>query len=136
MNNIPHKKLVMGIATALLVIAAFFAGKAYGSGHARTVPQNGMMANGAFNRGGMRGGATIGQVIAKDATSITVSTVGGGSKIILYSPSTSVSKSAEGSIDDVSVGSTITATGTANPDGSVAASTIQVRPTGSVPAKQ
>lgn len=155
MNNIKNKKVILGIATALLIVAAFFAGKSYGSGHPKAGStqnaQNGMTASGGFNRGGMpgggaaggfagrggvAGGVTMGQVVSKDANSITVSITGGGSKIILYSPSTTISKSATGAIGDVAVGSTVTAIGSANSDGSIAATSIQIRPAGTAPIKQ
>ena len=78
---------------------------------------------------GRVGGATIGQVVSMDANSITVSIPNnGGSKIILYSPTTTVAKTTTGTISDVTVGSTITATGTANSDGSITATAIQIRP--------
>jgi len=127
--------IIIGI---VLIIIAFFGGKAYGKSHA-TPAAGGAYAG--FTRGaggagfagrtgGAAGGATIGQVVSEDASSITVSLAAGGSKIILYTPTTTVSKTSAGTISDVTVGSTITATGTANSDGSMTATAIQIRPAG------
>ena len=134
-------KIIAGSVGVVLIICAFFVGKAYGAKHPALSLRNGangFAMNGAGGRfggtgmnGSMRGafgGATIGTVLSKDATSITVLTPGGGSKIILYSPSTTVAKSASGSISDVTVGSTITAIGSTNSDGSVTATSIQILP--------
>ena len=127
-----NKQSTIYIIGAVLIIAAFFGGKSYGASHAAPAQQQipggfaGGMGRSGANRGGF-GGAT-GQVVSKDATSITVSIPNGGSKIILYSPTTTISKSATGAISDVAVGSLITATGATNADGSVTATNIQIRP--------
>lgn len=125
--------IIIGV---VLIIAAFFGGKAYGAKHLAARPgqgANGQFARGTFTGPGTRlgtaaGQATMGQVISKDENSITVSIPNGGSKIVLFSPSTTVAKSTQGSMDDVTVGSSITAIGSANSDGSVTATNIQIRP--------
>lgn len=83
------------------------------------------------------GGATMGTIIAKDATSITVELRAFGSttpsttgtKIVLYDPSTQIMKTSSGSANDLSVGDNVTVSGTSNSDGSVTATMIQLRPT-------
>ena len=138
------KNILWGIAIIILIIAAFFVGKSYGASHATSAAASATTATGRYGaagafagRTGAAGGATIGQVVSMDATSITVSLPGGGSKIILYSPITTIAKNTSGTISDVTVGSTITATGTANSDGSITASAIQIRPAGStMPQRQ
>ncbi|HWC57932.1 MAG TPA: DUF5666 domain-containing protein [Candidatus Paceibacterota bacterium] len=130
------------ISGVVLIVAAFFGGKAYGARHAagssaaRTARGGSGSGYGSGNFQGMGsgtargnfGGGVSGQVISKDATSITVGTPGGGSRIVLYSPSTTVYKSANGSLSDITTGSTIMVSGTTNPDGSVSATSIQLRP--------
>ncbi len=99
----------------------------------RTQLQQQFGGAGGTGRAG-RGGAglTIGSVLSKDATSLTIKMTDGSTKTIYYSDKTTVTKTADTTISDVAVGSEITANGTANTDGSVSATTIQIRP--AVPA--
>ena len=75
-----------------------------------------------------------GEIIAKDASSITVKLRGtqsdgsAGSKIIFLSDSTQVTKSAQGSTTDLSIGTQVSVFGTTNTDGSVSAQSVQIRP--------
>jgi hypothetical protein len=126
------------IIAVIVAIVFFFAGNAYGKhSTANTMTaaagQYGARAGAGFagGMGGARGGGGIvsGTVVSKDATSITVqSGTTAGSKIVLVSPSTTVAKSAQGTLSDVAVGTTVTVIGTANPDGSVTATSVQIRP--------
>jgi hypothetical protein len=79
-------------------------------------------------RGGANGGFTAGEVIAKDDKSVTIKLRDGGSKIIFLSASAEVTKSATGSAQDISIGTQVSANGTANSDGSMTAQTVQIRP--------
>lgn len=90
---------------------------------------------GGTGRGARAGGGMVGgEIIAKDANSITVKLRGSqtdgsaGSKIIFLSDTTQVTKSAEGSTTDLSIGTQVTAFGTQNSDGSVSAQSVQIRP--------
>ena len=89
---------------------------------------------------GAEGGFTAGEIISKDnpeggqasygaSKSVTIKIPNGGSKIIFFSDSTEINKSARGSADDLEIGKTISISGSANPDGSITAETIQLRPT-------
>jgi hypothetical protein len=80
---------------------------------------------------GAAGGIIAGQIIAKDANSITVKMADGSTKIVLVSGSTAVSKQAQGSQDDLTAGTQVAVTGAANSDGSLTASMVQIRPAGS-----
>ncbi len=68
-----------------------------------------------------------GEVIAKDAQSLTLKIQDGGSRIVFLSSSTTVSKTVEGSLNDIEIGKQIMITGKQNSDGSYVAQTIQKR---------
>lgn len=140
--NHPSKKTLSVIAAAAVAVAVIFFLAGFAAGKHRSSksqiagfgPAGGMMRGpgmtGAAN-GGMRGRAgngTAGTVLSSDATSITLSTQGGGSKTVLISPSTVVLKSAPGTRDDLSNGSNIIVTGSPNADGSISAATVSIRP--------
>ncbi len=121
----------VGVAVAALVVG-------FGAGYiTHTAPSatNLQGSRGGFGgAGNMRGGSNgsgllSGTVATKDAGSITVNTRDGSSHIVLITPATTVSKSITGATSDVVIGATVLVSGTANTDGSVAASLIQLRPT-------
>ncbi len=78
-------------------------------------------------RGAQSGPGTLGEIIAKDETSVTVKLRDGGSKIIFFGSSTQIVKSMNGSLADLSIGTNVFANGMANDDGSIAAESIQIR---------
>ena len=153
------KKTKTGLIIGFVVVALvfFYAGYKYASSQnaVSSVAQN---ANGFARTGGANGargarvggGFVSGQIVSKDANSITVQlrTLGGqnnpnggaeqiqgqGSKIVFYTGTTSIMKTTDGTSDDLAVGKEVSITGTANPDGSVNAQSIQIRPT--MPAPQ
>lgn len=125
----------------IILIAVFLVGGGIGffAGNGMTNkniqnPQSGFAGRGG--PGGMMGGGmprgggyASGEVVSVDANSMVVKMRDGSSKIVLYAPSTEISKYATGAISDVVVGKQIMVNGTANSDGSVTATSIQVRPT-------
>jgi len=151
-------KKIVGLVIAFIVVAgiSFYAGSKFG-GNSNPAPmaQNGngfARAGGATNGAGTQrgaragGGFVSGQIVSKDATSITVqlNAVGSqngtantqtqeGSKIVFYTNGTAIMETTDGTVDDLAVGKNISVTGTANPDGSVNAQSIQIRP--AAPAK-
>ncbi len=74
------------------------------------------------------GGGSVGEVVSKDETSLTLKLLDGGSKIVFLSASTTVNKMTAGSLEDVTSGTSVTVMGTPNQDGSLTASQIQLRP--------
>ncbi|MFA7319723.1 MAG: DUF5666 domain-containing protein [Parcubacteria group bacterium] len=149
MNN---KVIVIAVAVALIMGGAgFYGGTVYGKKSLVSNKQGGigMMAGnfsgrsvGADGQGqarsggiGMKngngGGFLTGQIIAKDDKSITVKDRNGSSKIILYSSSSTVGKTVDGSTADLATGQDVMVTGTTNSDGSLTAQNIQIRPAAS-----
>lgn len=148
------QKYIIASVTALIIAGgSFYGGMAYARERAPRLSQTNFRNNlqnlspeerqarlqqfGAMGggRGGMmrqNGGFSAGSIIAKDDKSITVKLRDGGSKIIFLSEKTSVTKSAQGSINDLAVGTEITTSGTPNQDGSITADTIQIRPPGQI----
>jgi hypothetical protein len=151
-----NHKIAMSILVIVVGVGAFFGGMKYdqrqkttqfgfrGAGQ-ESAARSGMMNN---TRGGQRGtggqGSGIqnggvgdfagGQVTAKDDTSVTIKTRNGGSQIVFFAPSTTIDKSVTGASSDLFVGQQVTVSGKNNPDGSLAATTIQIRP--DIPANQ
>lgn len=135
------KILTIIIATVLVAgSGAFYGGIKYAQNKSATArqvrfgqmgqPTGTAFAGGAgnSNRGAGNGGFVSGEIISKDEKSITVKLQDGGSKIIFFSSGTKISQNTEGSLDDLKVGNSISANGTANQDGSVSAQLIQIRP--------
>ena len=133
-------KIIAGIIG--LVIAAgggFYGGILYAKGQA---PARGQFMSGQFTgpngarRAQSGGGFAAGEIITRDATSVTIKMQDGSTKIVLVSPSTQVTKSASGTLDDLSQGTNVVVTGTGNSDGSVTAESVQIRPTGTLPTSR
>ncbi len=127
------------IGALVLIAGAFYGGMRYQQAKAPAMGATRLGAGpggaGAFQgrRGGAAGapngvGLLAGEVLTKDANSLTLKLRDGGSRIVFYSSSTRVSKMADGNIADVSTGTTVSVNGAANQDGSVTAEMIQLRP--------
>ena len=124
------KKIVWSIVGIVVLVIVFYVGVSFGKGQTSTSTSAAATAyGGARTRGaGGFGGATIGQIISKDATSITVAIASGGSKIIFLDNTTPITKQVSGTMTDLAVGTNVMVTGTANTDGSESAQSIQIRP--------
>lgn len=130
-------------AAVLVVVAAgagFFGGMKYSQAKAapagnRQFTFNGQGGPGGAGRrlGGAAGSFVNGEVLSKDANSITVKNMNGGSQIVILGSSTQYRKAVDGTADDVSVGSQVTVTGTSNSDGSLTAQSVQIRTGTSTP---
>jgi len=147
-----NKKIIVSIVVCLVIAgASFFVGMRYGQSKISdpsfankqgSFGQNGFNQNvggrpgqGMRNGAGNNGGIVSGEIISKDDKSMTIKLRDGGSKIVLLSPVSKVEKTVDGTIADVAIGKSVMVTGTANPDGSVSATSIQMRPTIPMPTK-
>ena len=149
------KNITLIVSFIMVALIAFYGGTTFSKSKS-TTPQNGNQAGllgqgNQFGQGrGMRagGGNVFGQIIAKDANSITVeiktptdqkgatiANTGTGSKIVFYTGTTTILKTTDGTIDDLAIGKNISVQGTANPDGSVNAQSISLRPAMPNPTK-
>jgi hypothetical protein len=134
-----NKTIALIIGVVLIAGGSFYAGVKYNQSSAKSGARNFQTFGGAQGQfAGRRGtganaagaGFLTGTIIAKDDKSITVKSRDGGSKIVFVGNSTMVMKAATGSIVDLSIGQDVTTTGSVNSDGSVTASSVQIRPAG------
>ena len=124
------------IITILLCVVfsagGFYAGMKYQGSKSQTGGQftgrfNGQGRTGANgNRTGLR--PVTGEILNADNNSITVKLQDGSSSIVLLSGKTTINKAATASTADLTAGVRVSAFGTANPDGSMTATSIQINP--------
>lgn len=141
MKNMKNLYLIGAIAVVLVGGASFYGGMqyqksqggasgagqtAFGGGPGGRVRGAGGPGGGIGGRNG--GGFVGGEVLSKDDKSITIKMRDGGSKIVFYTTSTTAEKFVTGAMSDIVVGQQVSVNGAANPDGSVTAQSIQVRP--------
>lgn len=135
-------KNIIYIVSLLLIAGAFYGGMKYdasksASARAGRVGQfttngNTRVGGGGFNR--QSGDSfTIGQILSKNTNGFTIqlistSTTSAGSAIVFLSSSTTIMKTTALSPTDLVVGQQVTVTGVKNPDGSINANSIQLRP--------
>jgi len=140
-----NKGIIIGIVVVLAVgVGGIFAGMQYQKTKAPSFNgRDSGNVRGQFTQGGDhqpgqddgfrgrfsdQGRPVSGEVIAKDDESITVKVQEGGSKIIFISDTTTVAKTDEGSLDDLTEGMQVLVFGSENDDGSVTAENIQLNP--------
>jgi hypothetical protein len=137
----PKRNFVPIVAGVILAVVAFAGGFAVANATA-TKTTAGIGANGgdfgggAFpnasgrprNNGGFGGGGggASGTVGSVSADQMTITTAAGGSRIVLLTPTTTVTEvtSATKTVSDIASGKTVTVVGTSNPDGSVTATRV------------
>ncbi len=134
-----NKQLAIGLAVLLAVGgSSFYGGLKYGESKAAPAgarfqvfgqgAQRGGASAGTQQRANRGGGFVSGDIMSVDDKSLTIKSRDGGSRIILLSGSTEVSKFSAGALSDLQVGDSVTVTGKTNTDGSITAQTIQERP--------
>ena len=126
-------KIVWSVVVVIVVAAiAFYSGMKYGQGGnaGQAGTGNYSLRMGTSTRSGSRafGGMVSGQILSMDANSITISTQGGGSRIVFLSASTTIGMMTNGTVKDLAAGQNVTINGSANPDNSLNAQMIQIRP--------
>lgn len=122
------KKLIVGSIIVLVVVAvgSFYGGTLYSKGQNKR-PTGFDNLQQFRNRAG--GDIVSGSIISSNDNSVVIQLPqNAGSKIIFYSDTTQISKSISGSVNDLSVGETVSVSGTTNSDGSITAQSIQIRP--------
>ena len=139
------KRILLGVAVIIALGAGFFGGMMYekGSVAASSLGQDVSMRAGIGSRasgfGGMAprtgsagigGGFATGEILSRDEKSITIRTPDGGSKIVYFSDTTSISKSYPTAASDLLVGERVRVNGKNGPDGTVAAGNIDILPQG------
>ena len=126
------KKYSVHIIWAIVAVAALVGGWYYGkstaaSGLAGARAGFSSSTRNFAGRTGAGGGFAAGVVTAKDAQSITLQLPDGNSEVVFYSSSTAIVKPMPASVSDIAIGANVMVGGTQNSDGSVTATTIQVR---------
>ncbi len=147
------KILPMIILIAAVAGGSFYAGAAYSksksstvmgqqdfsnfrnlSPEERTARMQEMGISGGGSRGmmgGTRNGESFisGEILSVDGQSVTIKLRDGGSKIVFYSDETEIGKFVtDGTAEDLQSGLTVTANGKVNEDGTITATSIQLRP--------
>ncbi len=135
-------KKMVSISLATLVVAGtlgFFGGMKYAQ--SKTSPSNSVYLQGAGLRqqgnnqnstrrigSNQNGGFLSGEVLSRDDKSLTIKMRDNSTKIVILSATTSVGKAVAGTQADLQTGEQVTVAGTSNPDGSITAQQIQIRP--------
>jgi hypothetical protein len=125
--------IVFIIIAIIIGIGAFYGGMQFQKSQANATQQQRRQAftGPGFNQNGRPGNGNSfinGDIISQDDKSVTLKLRDGGSKIIFFSDSTQITKSASGATSDLTTGENLMVTGTTNTDGSITAQTIQIRP--------
>jgi hypothetical protein len=130
------QKVIGAVVVVVLMGGSFWGGMAYAKSK---TPARGQFANMQFGAGaaGARGGfargagmgGSAGQVVSVSDSSMTIKLASGSTQIVLLGTSTQVTKSAMGTIADLTAGTNVIITGSSNSDGSITAQSVQIRPT-------
>ncbi len=139
------KNKIIGMVVVSVVIAgvAFYGGMKYDQSNNKTQigagnfgQRNGQMGSSTGQRGNRTafGGMVAGQIISNQGNILTIKSQDGGSRIVFLSASTTVNKMVEANGKDLFEGTNVSVNGSNNPDNSINAQSIQIRP--QLPVKQ
>ncbi len=129
-------KIIVAVLVVLFGVGGFFGGMQYQKTHTSTGVGQGSFAGQNGQRGQFRqgrngngqGAPIVGQILSQDANSVTIKLQDGSSKIVLLAGSSTISKTDQGTKDDLTTGQRVAIFGTTNNDGSVTAQNIQINP--------
>ncbi len=132
-KNIGNKGLITIIVVALVCTGlGFFGGMQYQKSKLPSFGQgqfqNGARPSGFPGRNGNNQGVrpVSGEILSMDGNTLTVKAQDGSSKIVIFSDSTSINKTSEGSKDDLKTGEKVMVIGTEGTDGTVTAQMISI----------
>lgn len=132
----------IALVVGLVVVAgglAFYGGMKYGQNKslaaaAQRQARFGQMGGANSNRTGRvgaGGGFVNGEIVSVSDQSLTVKINNDGSKVVFFTSTTPILKSVTGTSQDLKAGEQVMITGATNPDGSISAQNIQIRPASS-----
>jgi hypothetical protein len=134
-------QLTAGLIVAIGILGGFYVGAKYGQGHppasaaaavATNPPGNGGGGGGGFGGAGGGGGgfgggaATIGQITAVTADTITIHNAQSNRDVKVNIASARITKTGEGTPADLTQNTTVTVIGQTGTDGTVTATTIAI----------
>jgi hypothetical protein len=128
----PIKPLYVIILVIIFAAAGFYGGTVFQKSQTRAgFERSGGQFGARFGGGqGGPGGAGMmpvrGQIVSSGDNTITVKMQDGSSKIVDLTSQTQINKTATGTTADLKSGTTVTAIGTSNSDGSVTAQTVLI----------
>jgi len=136
-ENMKNTTIITILLCVVFAAGGFYVGMKYQSGKSSTAG-TGQYAGryggqGGMGRTGNRAGGVrpiTGSILSADPSSITVKLQDGSSSIVLLSAQTTINKAASASATDLTVGERVSAFGTANADGSMTATSVQINPMG------
>ncbi len=137
------RRILLPVVAGVLIAAVAFAGGFAVATATSSRSSTGAGANGLGDGGGQGfgpnasgrprtgngfGGGASGTVGSVSVDQMTITTAAGGSRIVLLTPTTTVTAvtSATKAVTDITSGETVTVVGTTNPDGSVTATRIVI----------
>jgi hypothetical protein len=126
-----QKSISVGVVVAVvsLGVGYYFGKKAIISNESGRMGMQGsqMSGRGGFARGGANGNVVNGEVVSFDGGMLTVKGRDGGSRVVVVTSATKVSKPVVASSSDVKQGALVLITGTQNGDGSITAESVSIR---------